>query len=207
MYNIKYMGKYTEESQLLTGKLPEGAVQFDEPDSISEIIAMGVKITIPLIIFLIILAFIRIKIWDVSLENINFIGLILSVIIAVILHLLFIVVHEILHAFSYSKNFIKEIWFKPDDYAAFVYCSEPVSKMRFIWICMCPNLILGFIPYFLWFIGVFDFNIIVSQIVIVFSIFNIMSGVGDYLNCYLTLKQVPKNGQVQSHGFHSYWYN
>lgn len=34
---------------------------------------------------------------------------------------------------------------------------------------------------------------------------NITSGIGDYLNVYLTIKQVPKNVLVQNYGYHSYW--
>nr|WP_243176859.1 DUF3267 domain-containing protein [Clostridium gasigenes] len=126
--------------------------------------------------------------------------------IAIVLSIVSLIVHEFLHAFSYPKNVVKEIWVKPDELAAFVYCNAPVSKKKFIWIVLCPNVVLGFIPYVLWIQGVFDFNPLVSHAIIIFAMMNIISGIGDYLNFYLTIKQVPKNALVQNYGFHTYWF-
>ena len=67
-------------------------------------------------------------------------------------------------------------------------------------------MILGFIPYAFWILGAFDFNPLLSQTVIIFAMINIVSGVGDYLNFYLSLRQVPKNALVQNYGFHTYWF-
>lgn len=202
MYNIKFMGKYKDESQILTGELQKGAVQYNEPNTLTRVFLMGGLISSPIIIALTVLIFIRIQILNIPYENIND----KTIIVAAILNLIFIIIHELLHAISYPPNGIKEIWFKPSALAAFVYCNEKVSKKRFIWISLCPNVILGFIPYILWMLGIFDFNIIVSQTIIIFVMLNILSGIGDYLNVYLTIKQVPKNAIVQNYGYHSYWF-
>lgn len=206
MYNIRYMGKYKDESQILTGQLQKGAIQYNEPNTITRAFLMGGLISSPMIIALIVVIFIKIQIWNIPFESVNVKSLVISIIVATILNLIFMIIHEFLHAISYPKNGIKEIWFKPNELAAFVYCNETVSKKGFIWMCLCPNVILGFIPYILWIIGIFDFNIIVSQTIIIFAMLNILSGIGDYLNVYLTIKQVPKNALVQNYGYHSYWF-
>ncbi|MEG2540046.1 MAG: DUF3267 domain-containing protein [Clostridium sp.] len=205
MYNIKYMGKYEREEQLLTGELDPRAVKYDEPDSISEIFNMGFKLFSPVFIAIFVLIFIRVRFWSVSIWDINFVNLGLALVVGFVLQIAFIAVHEILHAVSFPRKARKEVWVKPSEFVAFVYSSAIVSKVRFIWMSLCPNIILGFIPYLLWMLGIFGFGSLLSNIVIITAMFNIMSGVGDYLNVYLTIKQVPKGGFVQSYGLHSYW--
>ena len=206
MYNMKYMGKYKDESQILTGNLPKQAIKYNEPDTLTRVFLLGSLISLPLIITLIVLILIKIQIWNMSFENINALNFLISSMIAIALGVIFTIAHEFLHAFCFPKNVIKEIWFKPNELAAFVYCNAPVSKVNFIWITLCPNVILGFIPYVLWILGVFDFNPLVSQTIILIAMMNIISGVGDYLNFYLTINQVPKNALVQNYGFHTYWF-
>ncbi|MEF9952309.1 MAG: DUF3267 domain-containing protein [Clostridium sp.] len=205
MYNIKYMGKYESEGQLLTGELDPRAVKYDEPNSISEILNMGVKLFSPMFIILFIFIFIRLRFWSVSIGDINFVSLGIALVVGFVLQIVLVFVHEILHAVSFPRKARKEVWIKPSEFVAFVYSNEIVSKARFIWMSLCPNIILGFIPYLLWMAGIFGLDSLLSKIVIITAIFNIMSGVGDYLNVYLTIKQVPKGGLVQSYGFHSYW--
>lgn len=206
MYNIKYMGKYKDESQILTGVLPKQAIQYKEPNNLTSAFLMGGLISLPMFIALIILILIKIRIFNISDQNINASNLIISTMIASTLSTVFTIIHEFLHAFAFPKNAIKEIWVKPSELAAFVYCNTPVSKKRFLWIVICPNVILGFIPYAFWILGTFDFNPLISQTIIIFAMINIVSGVGDYLNFYLSLRQVPKNALVQNYGFHTYWF-
>ncbi|MBU3088227.1 DUF3267 domain-containing protein [Clostridium gasigenes] len=206
MYTIKYMGKYKDESQILKGDLPKQAIQYKEPDNVTSAFLIGALISSPIIIILLILILCKIEIWDITFKNINVLNLVITTMVASILSLVFVIIHEFLHAFCYPKNVIKEIWFKPNELAAFVYCNAPVSKGNFIWIVSCPNVVLGLIPYILWMLGVFDSNSLVSQTIIIFAMLNIISGVGDYLNAYLTIKQVPQNALVQNYGFHTYWF-
>ncbi|MGH4118280.1 DUF3267 domain-containing protein [Clostridium sp.] len=206
MYNIKYKGKYRNEKQLLTGDLPKQAIRYNEPDNLTSVFLIGGLISLPMIIILTVLIIIKIQIWNISFENLNVLNLVKATMIASVLSAVFGIVHEGLHAVCYPENATKEIWVKPNELAAFVYCNAPVSKWNFIWIVFCPNMVLGFLPYTLWMIGYFDMNSLVSQTIIIFAMLNIISGVGDYLNAYLTIKQVPKNALVQNYGFHTYWF-
>ena len=89
----------------------------------------------------------------------------------------------------------------------FIYCNEQLSKKKFVWMCAAPNVILGFVPYVLFAIGVFDFNYNISNIIGITSWLMICSGIGDYLNIYNTMRQVPEYGKVFNYGIHSYWIN
>ena len=106
--------------------------------------------------------------------------------------------HELLHAICYKKDV-----YMYNDLAhmlMFVVGTEDMSKGRFIFMCLCPNLILGVIPYILF--------LIFPQFVGlgVFGIICIGMGFGDYLNIYNAIKQMPKKSKTYLCGMHSYWY-
>lgn len=86
-----------------------------------------------------------------------------------------------------------------------MHFNQPITKLRFIWVCFTPNLILGYIPFVLFMLGYFDFNNNLCNIIGVVSWIMIISGVGDYLNIYNTVIQAPKNSKIMNYGIHSYW--
>ena len=106
--------------------------------------------------------------------------------------------HELLHAICYKKD----VYMYNDliHGLMFVVGTEDMSKARFIFMCLCPNLILGIIPYILF--------LIFPQLVGVglFGIICIGTGFGDYLNIYNSIRQMPKNSKTYLCGMHSYWY-
>ena len=197
MFNIKFKGKYTDEKQIKKGNLPKDAVIFKEPNTITRAFVIGSLISLPIIVLISIGLIKKINISTVKPST-----LIYSAIISIIL----MYVHEIIHALCFPKESEKEIWTKLNEGALFVYCNEPLSKKKFIWMCAAPNVILGCIPYFLFIIGIFDFNYNISNIIGLSSWMMISSGIGDYLNIYNTIRQVPKNGKVLNYGFHSFWF-
>jgi len=203
MFNIKYMGRYKDKSQLLRGELSKDATQYDEPDNIMAVFLKGSLISLPFI--LILLGFAYLKFGKMGITTGKLFGSPASL-IAVLLSMVLIVVHELLHAIWFPKESVKEIWVQPEALAAFVYCNGVVSKRRFIWLSFCPNIILGLVPYVLWLTGIFDFNLLLSQIIIMLAMFNIAAGIGDYFNIYSTIRQVPKNAWVRNYGFHTFWF-
>lgn len=196
MFNIKFKGKYTDEKQIKTGYLPKDAVIFKEPNTIIKAFIMGGIISIPIIILISIGIIIK-----VNIRNIKPIIFVYTGIISFIL----MYVHEIIHALCFPKEAEKQIWTKFKEGALFIYCNETLSKKRFIWMCAAPNVILGVIPYILFIIGAFDFNSNISNIIALTSWIMISSGIGDYLNIYNTIRQVPKGGKILNYGFHSFW--
>lgn len=197
MFNIKYKGKYKDESQLKKGALQPNAVIFKEPNSISGAFLKGALISSPIIVVITIALVLKIGSIKNFTLNIVFLATMLSFILSFF--------HEVIHAVCFPKEAEKEIWTKFNEGALFVYCSEPLPKKKFIWMCFAPNLILGYIPFILFIIGIFDFNRSISNLVGISSWIMIVSGIGDYLNIYNTIKQVPKNADVFNYGFHSYW--
>lgn len=195
MFNIKFKGKFRNEEQLKNGCLPSNAIMFKEPDTITRVFILGTLISLPIIILTLIGLIIKFDGNNFKPPN--------SIYSLIIIILPFL--HEFIHALCFPRNSEKEIWTKFDEGALFVHCNDSVSKKRFIWISIAPNLFLGFIPYILYIIGVFDFSIQASNIIGLISFFMIFAGVGDYLNIYNTIRQVPKGSKVINYGLHSFW--
>lgn len=198
MFNIKFKGKYTEKKQIQKGYLPKNAIMFKEPNTVTKVFALGGLISLPFLALVSIGLFTKI-----NLKSINTDIFIYSAILSFIL----MYVHEIIHALCFPRESEKEIWTKLNEGALFVYCNEILPKRRFIWMCAAPNVILGVIPYGLFIIGIFDFNNTIASIIGITSWLMILSGIGDYLNIYNAIRQVPKSGEILNYGFHSYWIN
>ena len=87
----------------------------------------------------------------------------------------------------------------------FVYCEELVSKKRFIIAVLGPAVILGIIPYIVWYMIAPTISFPITLIMLLFAIANVACAVGDFLNTYNCVRQVPKDGKVFNRGLHSYW--
>ena len=206
MFNIKLKGIYKNENQLSKGNLHKNSIMFDEPNSISESFLKGFLISTPFFILAIIACYLKIKtnnIFSLSFFKDNLDLIAISTCLSSLINLF---IHEFLHAVCFPKDKIKELWLKPNELSAFIYCTAPLKKARFIWLCLCPNIILGLLPLLLWFIETFDFNKTLSLFMLIISFLNLLCGIGDYYNTYLVIRQVPKNALVQTHGLKAYWF-
>ena len=106
--------------------------------------------------------------------------------------------HELLHAICYKKDV-----YLYHDFAhglMFVVGTEDMSKIHFILMCLCPNIVLGIIPYIVFLL--FPYLVGVG----LFGIICIGMGFGDWINIYNAIKQMPKNAKTYLCGMHSYWY-
>ena len=118
--------------------------------------------------------------------------------IASVLSMLSLFPHELLHAVCFKdKVYLYTYWKKM---MLFVTGPEDMTKGRFIFMSLLPNLIFGFIPYI---IAMFNPSYIILGF---FGALSISAGIGDYINVFNTLTQVPKGALVYLHGFNSYWY-
>ena len=75
-----------------------------------------------------------------------------------------------------------------------------MSKTRFIFMSLCPNIILGLIPYIIFLIYP---NIVFLGL---FGLLCIGMGFGDYINVCNAIKQMPKGAKIYLSGMHAYWY-
>ena len=107
-------------------------------------------------------------------------------------------IHELLHAFCYKNDVY--YYNNLSQGLVFVVGTEDMSKTRFIFMCLCPNIFLGLAPYMIFLIYP---NIVFLGL---FGLICIGMGFGDYINVYNAIKQMPKGAKTYLSGMHSYWY-
>ncbi|WP_075720769.1 DUF3267 domain-containing protein [Roseburia sp. 499] len=204
MFNIHIKGKFENEAQLLQGKeLSQKAVQFKEGRTLLEAFRLGFVLSLPIMLPMVILSVIRCSELDKHLEFDG--SLIVAIVITVLLRQVLIYLHEFIHAIFYPKEAEKTVWKDLKQGAYFVYCDAEVTKIRFIVLCLAPSIILGIIPFFIWYIvaPILEAEWIICIMVLTWMM-TFMS-MGDFANVYNAIRQVPKNAKVFNHGMHSYW--
>ena len=180
-----YGGKYTDESQLVRKPDPEGSVMFKEPDSLNKM-----AILMNLLALLVFLVFFFLATLISSTFKFSMLG--------VILMLLSMVPHEFLHAICFKEDIT--MYTNLSKFMLFVYGTEDMSKGRFIFMSLLPNIVFGLIPFLL-FIIFPEYNTLGP-----FGALAISAGGGDYFNVAHALIEVPNGAKVYCNGIHTYWY-
>ena len=200
--NLVWKGKFKNVEQLKEAEeLPERANKFEEPDSLGWFLLNASIFIIPIVFLLFVVVNFKSNInggVSVIADKNHMYGVVFA--------LIAIIPHELLHAVCFPKGSRVEVWYSLKNLAAFVYCSDPMTKKRFVFMSFFPNLVLGFIPMIIWIFTPVKYELLNINL-LYFAGLNILSGMGDYLNMYNAIKQVPKNGTVQNSGFNSYWYH
>ena len=106
--------------------------------------------------------------------------------------------HELLHALCFKEDVYLYTNFKQG--LLFVVGCETMSKQRFIFMSLLPNIVLGFIPYMISFLGIQYLTLAVLGVVA------IGMGAGDYYNVYNAFTQMPKGARTYLYQINSYWY-
>jgi hypothetical protein len=194
-----WRGKFINEKQLIAGDLPYNAIRFKEPETPAMINLIASLFIIPVIIVIAIAVYIKTLLGT----NINFFDM--FNLWGIGLALLVIFPHEFLHAICFPKRAEVQVWYSLKNMMAFVFSTCPTSKLRFIFLCLLPNIIFGLIPLIAWIFIPLEFTVI-SKTVLTFASFSLSMGIGDFLNVYNATIQMPKNSVTQLSGFHSYWY-
>ena len=193
-------GNYAGEEQLPTADLPRGAVRFEEPDTPEQLIGKAAAFLVPagvLVAVVMLFAAAGKGPGAVSVFDAFYLP-------AIFASLLTVVPHELLHGICFGRNARVELFWSLKYMMAFVISTEPVSKARFIAMSLCPNLVFGWIPLLIWAFVPFDPG--VSRFLLSFSVMCISYGIGDYMNVWNALRQMPRGSMQQLSGFHSYWY-
>ena len=106
--------------------------------------------------------------------------------------------HELLHALCFKEDVY--LYYNPSRLLLFVHGVESMTRARFVFLSLLPNIIFGFIPFVI-------FMIEPSLIRLgTMGIMSIGMGFGDYINVFNALTQMPKGAMTYLSGFHSYWY-
>ena len=186
-----YAGKYDGvESKLPSKEHHPQAVPFKEPENMKK---LSLVVNICAVILIVILAIPFILRGRPHFTD-NVIGFYLAGIFAC----LTLFPHELLHAICFKKDV-----YMYSDLAhglMFVVGTEDMSKSRFIFMSLCPNIVFGLIPFIIFL--VFP-NLIWLGF---FGMVCLSMGCGDYLNVYNAIRQMPANSRTYLCGMHSYWY-
>lgn len=193
-----YKGKYSgDESTLAQREHPEGYVPYKEPNSMKKLALLLNGISIVVLFFMFWLTYMILSKNGIEINKMDF-SYFMWLYAGLLASLIALIPHELLHAICFKE----EVWMFQNlkQGMLFVVGTEDMSKLRFIFMSMLPNIIFGFIPYLIFIINP---NLIFFGI---FGLASICSGVGDYMNVFNTIFQVPKGGIVYMSGMHSYWY-
>ena len=182
---LHYRGKYNlDPTTLPTCKHQPNAVKFKEVDSTKELAAIANDIAIVLMILLSIPVYLKYKgsLFDYFDE----------MMVGAMLPLLTMFPHELLHALCFKEDVYL--------YTDFKLGCETMSKQRFIFMSLLPNIVFGFIPYMISFLGIQYLTLAVLGVIA------IGMGAGDYYNVFNALIQMPKGARTYLYQMNSYWY-
>lgn len=188
---LHYRGKYNLDPETLpTCKHQPNAVKFKEVDSTKELAVIANGIGIALMILLAIPVYLKYK------------GLLFDyfdeIMVGAMLPLLTMFPHELLHALCFKEDVYLYTNFKQG--LLFVVGCETMSKQRFIFMSLLPNIVFGFIPYMISFLGIQYLTLAVLGVVA------IGMGAGDYYNVFNAITQMPKGARTYLYQMNSYWY-
>lgn len=186
---LHYMGRYNLDPENLPhGEHMPGAVPFREPEDTKKLSLIATAVSLMLVIIFGEPVLMRGA--DYWADPQLMLGCAAS--------LLALLPHEFLHAICFKGDVYLYTNLKQG--MLFVTGPETMSKWRFIFMSLLPNIVFGFIPYVLWMI--FPDLVFLA----VFGALNISSGAGDYINVFNGLTQMPGGSRTYIYGMHSYWY-
>lgn len=185
---LHYKGTYSLDPNTLpqSGHRP-GAVPFREAKDSKSLSIIANVLCVVIIIVLLVPTVLRCG----STFDIN------QMIPACVLPMAALLPHELLHAACFREDVY--LYTNLRQGMLFVIGPEDMSKSRFIFMSLLPNLVFGFIPYI---VGMALPNLALAF----FGTLCIGMGAGDYYNVFNALIQVPNKAKVYSYRFHSYWY-
>ena len=190
MWLIYKKGYDGNPEHLPTNGIKEGSVKFKEIDDITKAGILFNVIAAMIMLICIVLLILK--------YGITFIIDSPSFIIGIIGSFLVLFPHEILHALCFKEDvYLYTAW---DKGMLFVLGLESMTKKKFIFMSLLPNIVFGFIPYVL--------ALLIPQCVClgVFGALCIGMGAGDYYNVYNALTQMPKGSYAYMHKMNTYWY-
>ncbi|MBQ8574468.1 MAG: DUF3267 domain-containing protein [Clostridia bacterium] len=188
---LHYMGKFNKDPETLPhGEHKPNAVKFKEATDPKKLSIIANLLSIAIMIILAVPAFFRCQ--ELLLSNMFefYIGLILS--------LLSMFPHEFLHAICFKKDVY--MYTNLSQGMMFVVGPETMSKSRFTFMSLLPNIVFGIIPYI---IGMFFPHL---TVLVSLGICATGMGAGDYYNVFNALTQMPKGARTYLYQFNSYWY-
>ena len=180
-----YAGKFDGNPEHLKNQRQvPGAVKFREPPyKLFALITNAGSI-------LLLLGVIGIAMWRAGENMFDLTGFILAFVS--------LVPHELLHAVCFKEDVY--MYTNISKGVMFVVGEESMSKGRFIFMSLLPNVVFGFIPFVLYMINP-EWTLLGTM-----GAFAIGFGMGDYVNVFNAMTQMPKNAMTYLYQQNSYWY-
>lgn len=183
---LVYKGKFNgDPADLPHGEHQPNAVKFKEAGNPKKLAVLANIFAI----FLTVITVIGLRLRGGS-DSLSIIGALLSLV------LLF--PHEILHALCFKETVYLYTNWKQG--MLFVTGPEIMSKSRFIFMSLCPNIVFGFLPYIAFMIFP-KLNVIGTL-----GAVSIGMGAADYYNVFNAITQMPKGAKTYLYQFNSYWF-
>lgn len=181
-----YKGKFDGDvSGIPHGEHKPNAVKFKEPEDPKKLgfIANGIAVVIAIVTILGV-------IFRGGIMNFSPWGVLLSYIT--------LFPHEILHAMCFKDEVY--LYTNLKNGILFVTGPEDMTKSRFVFMSLLPNIVFGFVTYIMFMINP------QWRILGTFGATCISMGAGDFLNVFNAITQMPKGARTYLYGFNSYWY-
>ena len=188
---LHYMGKYDlNPDSLPHGEHKPGCVKFREPEDSKKFGILANALSLVFMVVLAVPAVFRVREgFSVSMSIWVWLGWLVS--------MLTLFPHELLHALCFKKDVYMYTNMKQG--MLFVVGPEDMSRCRYVFMSMLPNLVFGFVPYIL---GM----VIASPFCLALGTLAVGMGAGDYYNVFNALTQMPKGARTYLYKFNSYWY-
>lgn len=188
---LHYMGKYNlDPSSLPHGEHMPGAVKFREAESTGKLALIANALSLIITAALLGLAIFR------SFPYLP--GSAWQIIVGAAAAMLSMFPHEFLHAVCFRED--AYIYTNFAQGLLFVVGPETMSRRRFIFMSLLPNIVFGIVPFI---IGM------IFPHLLFFSALGACAagmGAGDYYNVFNAATQMPKGAKTYLYGFNSYWY-
>ena len=188
---LHYKGKYDLNPESLPhGEHIPGAVPFKEAKDSRQLAIIANAASVVIMVLLAVPAWFRCREYLFASPFQMMFGAIASMLI--------LFPHEILHALCFKGDVYLYTNWKQG--LLFVVGPETMSKGRFIFMSLFPNLVFGIIPYLL---GMLLPNLVFA---VVLGILATGMGAGDYYNVFNAATQMPRGSRTYLYQFNSYWY-
>ncbi len=192
---LKFKKEFDGDLEKLPSREVEGAVAFKEPKTLTALSIISNAIGLVLIIAAILPVF---KVKGGFVNTVSEIKNLYQILIGAVLTQFTAPIHELLHAICFRGDV--EFYTALKKGLLFVVGTEDMTRFRFVFMSMLPNLIFGFFPYALFFI-------VPSQLWLsLMGAINIGAGAGDYINVFNALTQMPRGALCFMSKNRSYWY-
>lgn len=202
---LHYMGKYDMNPESLPCKTHQpDAVAFKEAKDpktmgiIANVLSLFITILLVGVVFLKVILSLPEAQHTLKYVIVTMFGSFYGLFIAFLLPLGCLFPHELLHAVCFKSDCY--LYTNLRNGLLFVVGPETMSKNRFIFLSLLPNIVLGLIPYL---IGIVFPSI---PILGIFGAILLGMGAGDYYNVFNAITQMPKGSRTYLYQFNSYWY-